>query len=910
MAKQLTCQRYIFKIRSSRLRKARWNLTLPLSEARKNEELVSLADSQVLRWLDELNGIENAEGQAREIKRKIKRLRKEPNSITAKKAIKQLYEELDAVQFKPDYMCLIIDREKDYLKACEGFYINGIKYRRLLGTNGGVKNKTIVFVSERHGEEIIRRIENGRDPNIPLVPAKYEAYRALACSASIPVSLPHGILVVPDCETKFLSDVIYLNDEGVDEPIMELRKNVEVELDESDGYGLMLPSLAKRWSEELGLDYLVSGVNTRFSFEKGMVFTFNFMEFADKVANKYIVKDAWGHEVDIRKVELILTTSMVKLWDSYQSCEHYLACCMENKYTFAVTKTCPKELERERALNYQFIQSYELSDEDIDELIEPTKSMIEDVLGGDIRKTILFLKGMYLNDDNVQRMENHFSKALMIDERIVHDKYVRSAIFSAIKSRIDKAKIGVLNVHGNYSIISGDPFSLCQSIFGLEVTGILKAGEIYNKYWCDTGAEKLVCFRAPMTCHNNIRAVKPNRSEEASYWYRYMTTCTILNSWDTMAHALNGADKDGDLIMLTDNRVLVDRLRETPALMCAQRKAEKRVITEESLIRANISSFGEDIGRTTNWVTSMYEVQAQYEKGSTEYEVLDYRIKSGQLYQQNSIDKAKGIVCKPMPRDWHDRHAVNMIPNPEDRRFAQSIVAERKPYFMRLIYTDLMQQYNTYIKNTNKNALREFGMTMEELLSIPRGDLTERQSDFLRYYHARMPVGMNDCVMNRVCKKLENVFNGYFKKCEDTVDFDYTLLKSGVPYPNSQYYAVLNVFEQYNKKLKHYAVFADYEKVDEMERFRALNEMKEEFRRACDMVCTNSDMLNDIILDICYKKSSTKKFAWSMCCDTIIENLLKQNDYNINYPVLDEEGDISFGGQRFTYKTQKIEVSE
>ena len=47
-----------------------------------------------------------------------------------------------------------------------------------------------------------------------MVPAKLEAYKALTCSASVPVSIPKGILVVSDCETEFLSDVVYLNDEG------------------------------------------------------------------------------------------------------------------------------------------------------------------------------------------------------------------------------------------------------------------------------------------------------------------------------------------------------------------------------------------------------------------------------------------------------------------------------------------------------------------------------------------------------------------------------------------------------------------------------------------------------------------------------------------------------------------------
>ena len=212
ISKQLTCQKYIYKIHSSRLRNSKWKLTLPMSEARRNDEVISIADSQVLRWIDELNGMTDADAQAREIKAEIKKLRKEDSSPAGKKTIRELYAKLDAVQYKPDYMCLIIDKEKDYYRACKGFTINGIKYKRLLGTNGGIKNSTIVFVSESVIDELRRRIENGRNTNVPLVTAKLEAYKALTCSASTPLSFPKGIAVVNDCETSFLSDFIYLTD--------------------------------------------------------------------------------------------------------------------------------------------------------------------------------------------------------------------------------------------------------------------------------------------------------------------------------------------------------------------------------------------------------------------------------------------------------------------------------------------------------------------------------------------------------------------------------------------------------------------------------------------------------------------------------------------------------------------------
>lgn len=92
------------------------------------------------------------------------------------------------------------------------------------------------------------------------------------------------------------------------------------------------------------------------------------------------------------------------------------------------------------------------------------------------------------------------------------------------------------------------------------------------------------------------------------------------------------------MVFLTDNDVLVRRHVTLPTLMCVQRKAEKKIPTEEDTIKSNIDSFGDDIGKTTNWITSMFDVRAKFEPDSEEYQILSYRIQSGQLFQQNAIN--------------------------------------------------------------------------------------------------------------------------------------------------------------------------------------------------------------------------------------------------------------------------------
>ena len=90
-------------------------------------------------------------------------------------------------------------------------------------------------------------------------------------------------------------------------------------------------------------------------------------------------------------------------------------------------------------------------------------------------------------------------------------------------------------------------------------------------------------------------------------------------------------------MFITDNRVMVENTQDTLTLVCAQKSAQKMVATEDDLIKANMNSFGSDVGKVTNHITSMYDVQAKFAPGTVEYETLAYRIQSGQQYQQNSM---------------------------------------------------------------------------------------------------------------------------------------------------------------------------------------------------------------------------------------------------------------------------------
>ena len=343
-----------------------------------------------------------------------------------------------------------------------------------------------------------------------------------------------------------------------------------------------------------------------------------------------------------------------------------------------------------------------------------------------------------------------------------------------------------------------------------------------------------------------------------------------------------------------------------PALVCVQRRAKKRVSAEDDFIKSNIDSFGNDIGQTTNWITSMFEVRAGFDSESKEYSELTYRIMCGQLFQQNAIDKAKGIISKPMPSWWHDRHAIKDDLNTEDSLYLNSIVADKKPYFMRYIYPSLSKQYNTYVKNTNEVSLRRFGKTVAELLDTPIDELSVEQSCFLKTYRKRIPVGMNECVMNKICRRIEKEFDGCIVRYSGSADFDYTFMKTGAQYSHNDFVSVRRLYEAHSRRIKSYTVHRHIESVDPYEAAAYYHIIDEEFREECEKVCPDAKALCDIVLDMCYTKSSTKSFTWNMCGEDIVENLVSKNSGVIHYPTSDPNGDISYGGSRFSVAEKKV----
>ena len=941
MAKSQKNQTFVLKINTGYLSKHSWHLSLKLNEIRKQSRLVvSLGSSQVLRWIEQFQGRQNNDADATLIKQEIKQIKKQENSYENKKRINNLYNRLYEKQFQQDYLMLVMDSTKDYKYVCEhGFSITidyghkteTVRYKRFLGTAGSIKKSTIIFVNEEIYDRLMIKINNGRyipeidqdgnpiEPtkeyngkklNYKFIPAKINAYFALQCSASISVPWPR-IIVVNDVETKFNDVVRLVKDTGGEEnpewPSVSEDTEMEIKINTCDGMGFISPEMSMKWAEALneGSEPL-SGFNTRCAFLKGMVFTVDFKQFAEEIAHTYTVIDAWGDKRDVRDADVILTVSMLKLWDSYAGYEDYYSNCMKNGYEFCIAKSTPHELRNVHTTNYQYLQDFTFTDKQIDELIKPTVSKIKECLGMDWRKLILYMCGTGLDEKSVLHMEP-MCKAIMANPELIKDPYIRSKVSRMIQKRIRTAKIGVLDVEGDYAIAGNDPYSLLQSMFGLEVTGLLKRGECYHKYWSDNGTNEICIFRAPMTSIENVCKLNVVTSAEMEKWYKYIKTCILLNSWDTTAMRCNGEDFDSDANFCTNNKVLLEAFKYKTTLMCVQDSMPKKIPVEDDYIKSDINGFGDSIGSVTNKATNMISLRAQFDSGSEEYKRLTYRISTMMNYQQNAIDRIKGVVARPVPKEWLDSRLFKIKDDDEeqtiyDKQINANIAAEIKPWFFIYRYSSLNSELEKYIKSVKSNCKIRFGKTLDELYAT--NDRSDEENMFIYNYEKYMPVSRAAGTMNRICWRIEDEF-----KTTDVlpnVEFDCSILKSDAIYTQEEYDSIKQLYEEYNKNMQLF--LKGIKKNDSLkeERDSFVFQLTEEFSESCSIICPNTEAMTNILIDICYSSNKNKSFAWDIAGEQIFNNVLKNNNYKIQYPIKDINGDIEFCGNKFSLHTQNI----
>jgi len=904
-------QYYIYKFKSSRLKRANYNISLTIKDARKNGELVSIGDSQILRSLRRLKG-ENGR------KEHIRSLIEEKNRIKKNKERTNTYRlfeielEIDDLLFCPDIVSVVIDDNRHYKHMVENkFFINNIPFVRLLCGAGNARRNTVIFVRESIAEPLRIILNNGRK-DVEITPAKFNAYFSLTASATLPVSEPYFCVIKDHLVTRKES-IHYVREELPDDIVEE--KEIDIEFNVFDGMGIISPRLAKVWAEDMELDYIPSSFIVRNAFLKGMVAVIDFHKFSEEIG-KHIIEDIWGNKVNMRDMDLVLTESQFKLWYAYDSCKDYIDNCRANHMKWGISRYAPKEDNQYVFSNYQFLQVLDLDDNDIENLLKKTTDYFNGIIRDRIDYTLLYLLGKRsdkeYDGDLFHKTHDPVTRALILNNELISDPYIQNYIIRSINKKIRDSYIGNLLLNGNYQIMISDPYAFMEHVFGLPVCGILGKGEHFAHYWNKKKIKNVAACRPPLTWRSEINILNLIKNEDTNHWFQYLHSGIVYNihGVDTMLHA--DSDFDGDIVMTTDQEEFVRGTKEKFPISYARNNIPKSEIKEDELHLADMKAFNSRIGFITNCSTTLYSMLPLYEEGTREHNEIINRLIICRKEQGNQIDKTKGLFVKNFPRHWTKWNHAREEDSPEfvdNIDFYNSLLIDKRPYFMRWLYGNYNRKHIEHLDNYNNFCVANFRVEMEELLE--KSEKTEEEQEVIDKFYKYSPLLDTDCVMNKICHSMEAKIKELKATLDNSMSDEHILLlkDSSIPFDKAKYLKLYSLFKKYKNGKRNFVNIHD---TTGNQKFETLEQYNKAIRLEALAISPDISELANLAVAICYEAYSkdNKTFVWNIFGEGIIDNLKKNRQEKVLVPFRDDDGDILYLDSYYSMKEIDVEKDE
>lgn len=891
---------YIFKFDSRRLKESHYKINLDITQARKNNELISIAYNQVIKTIFRLK---NRNFQQKELeslletKKKIARL---PQTKDNQIRFEQVSKDIDDTLFIPELISIQFDNKSHYEKIKQnGLLINGKSFVRLLAGAGNIRKNTVIFCDSEIRDRLVEILDNGRDKSKKLVPAKYNAYFSLLNSSTLPVSFPK-FCVVKDCTMQIIRPMDYITEDDQGRDIVDENRMVEINANSFDGQGLISPLLSEKWAKELELDYTPANFIIRAPFIKGMVVTFDFHKFAREVAKTYKISDIYGNIIDVNDVELIISESQFKLWQSYPSLENYIENCNKNELGFGISRPAPKNDKTYARSNYQFLQVLKLDDEQIKKLCEPTVNHFKYLMGEDPYRMILYSLGdTQIKGRWFERLDAT-TKALIINPEVANDAYIHNSFTRSLNKKIRESYLGSLYFEGNYSILISDPYAQAQHIFGLPVTGLLKENQHYSSFWNRRGKKQVVACRAPLTFQSEVVKLNLQNEDVQNDWYSFISTGIIIPAFgigiDPVRFA--DADHDGDLVATYYHPAFLEGVQEGLPITYEKKSANKIEICDDILIDTDIQGFGCKVGYITNVSSSMYCQIEKYPVGSKERETVFNRLKIARKLQGDAIDSGKGIVTKPFPDHWVKWRRVKDDMDDEEKEqteFDNSIVVEKRPLFFRFLYPDYQKRYDKEIKRLENKTMTKYGLSAKEFFELK--EYTEEQQKMLEgYYHFSFFLH-EPSVMNQISKIMQAEILEAKQALHKSL-FDYNIyINPDIAVDPEKLDMLLEIYLKFKKHSQ--------SKLETKQ-----DNYNDYLKGEAEKITSNMSELANLAVTICYENNpkSNKSFCWEIASDGIIENLLRNTDRKIMIPVSDTNGSIEYLWSRYSLKEFDLET--
>ena len=376
------------------------------------------------------------------------------------------------------------------------------------------------------------------------------------------------------------ADIITVEDDGTDNPVRKYSRveaKADVDVLEFDGEGIiskelsyMLTESGKHHSFQIRLPYI-----------KGVVHEVDFKKLFSELRVEEI-KDIWGNTHAVADVDMILTKSMFKgfgwMTENGLTWAEYLERCRKYNYALYISGMDKTEAQETTELNYQFLNTLALTDEEFRPLDLPlgldqspnsdprhwltktTEAAYYDYVGelGNRQKhftDILNDEDIGITDKRKQRAEIIERNPLFMEEAI----YAKELSHKAESIR-QKYAVGQLLVAGDNRYLSDDLMRLLEYIIRcaegeskaykkLEEE-CLSGNTVYAPKPTYKKQEYYTLLRSPHIARNEEALVCPlsKVGKLRKKYLSHLRYVVMVDSRSLIPDRLGGADYDGDMV--------------------------------------------------------------------------------------------------------------------------------------------------------------------------------------------------------------------------------------------------------------------------------------------------------------------------------------------------------------------------
>jgi hypothetical protein len=271
-----------------------------------------------------------------------------------------------------------------------------------------------------------------------------------------------------------------------------------------------------------------------------------------------------------------------------------------------------------------------------------------------------------------------------------------------------------------------------------------------------------------------------------------------------------------------------------------------------------------------------------------------------------------------MPKNWTSWTSTKNITDEELLKtvnFNNSIIIDKRPFFMRHLYSRLNRKYIRHYKKYNNYTTTMFGgkkigVLLDEYNTNPNNMVEEEKTLIERYYRFS-PVIETPCIMNKLClymessiKEIKREMNE--KNSKENIDI---LINKDIIFDEEKYNKLYELYKWYKSEKKNFAYIKDF---NGKEMFSTLEQYNKHILNEAYKISSNICELTNLAIHICYieKPNDNKQFAWQIFGEGIVSNVFSNKQDEILIPFLSEVGDIEYLGSRFEMKKINLDIQE